>query len=46
MTGLRGFTSMFAAELDAYVTLKQNMGFTGASRFWYLKKLRHLLQQA
>ena len=38
MTGHRGFTSVFAAELDAYVTFKENMGFTGASRIWYLKQ--------
>lgn len=38
MSGHRGFTSAFAAELDAYVTFKQNMGFTGASRVWYLRR--------
>ena len=38
MTGQRGFTSVFAAELDAYVTFKQNVGFTGASRVWYLRR--------
>jgi hypothetical protein len=33
-----GFTSAFAAELDAYLAFKANMGFTGASRIWYLKQ--------
>ena len=33
-----GFTSVFAAELDAYLAFKQNMGFSGASRIWYLKQ--------
>jgi integrase len=33
-----GFTSAFAAELDAYLTFKQNMGFSGASRIWYLRR--------
>ena len=33
-----GFTSVFAAELDAYVAFKKNMGFSGASRIWYLKQ--------
>ena len=32
-----GFTSAFATELDAYLAFKANMGFTGASRIWYLK---------
>ena len=32
-----GFTSAFAAELDAYLAFKANMGFFGASRIWYLK---------
>jgi site-specific recombinase XerD len=33
-----GFTSAFAVELDAYLTFKQNMGFFGASRIWYLRR--------
>jgi integrase len=33
-----GFISVFAAELDAYVAFKKNMGFSGASRIWYLKR--------
>jgi hypothetical protein len=33
-----GFTSAFAAELETYVVFKANMGFTGASRIWYLKQ--------
>lgn len=33
-----GFTSAFVAELDAYLGFKANMGFTGASRIWYLKQ--------
>jgi hypothetical protein len=33
-----GFTSAFATELDAYLAFKVNMGFTGASRIWYLKQ--------
>jgi integrase len=33
-----GFTSAFAAQLDAYLMFKQNMGFFGASRIWYLKR--------
>jgi integrase len=38
MSGQHGFRSAFAAELDAYLTFKQNMGFTGASRIWYLRR--------
>ena len=34
----RGFTSAFAAELDAYLAFKQNMGFCGGSRIWYLRR--------
>lgn len=34
----RGFTSVFAADLDAYLKFKQNMGFYGESRGWYLGK--------
>lgn len=30
------FTSVFAAELDAYLTFKKSMGSSGASRAWYL----------
>jgi integrase len=33
-----GLTSAFAVELDAYLTFKQNMGFSGASRIWYLRR--------
>lgn len=33
-----GFTSAFAAELDAYLAFKERMGFHGASRIWYLKR--------
>ena len=33
-----GFTSAFATELDQYLAFKANMGFTGSSRVWYLKK--------
>lgn len=36
MTG-HGFTSVFAADLDAYLAFKEAMGFTGSSRTWYLK---------
>ncbi len=34
----RGFTSAFAAELDAYLAFKQNMGLRGTSRIWYLTR--------
>ncbi|HTT90060.1 MAG TPA: tyrosine-type recombinase/integrase [Acidimicrobiales bacterium] len=33
-----GFTSAFATELDAYLAFKENMGFYGSSRVWYLKQ--------
>lgn len=33
-----GFTSTFAAELNEYLAFKENMGFYGASRIWYLKR--------
>ena len=33
----RGFTSAFAADLDAYLAFKQSMGFFGNSRIWYLR---------
>jgi integrase len=33
-----GFTSAFAAQLDAYLEFKQSMGFYGASRIWYLQQ--------
>lgn len=36
--GGRGFTSAFAADLDAYLAFKQSMGFLGSSRTWYLSK--------
>ena len=38
MSSRHGFISAFAAELDAYLTFKQSMGFTGASRVWYLRR--------
>jgi len=38
MSSQHGFISAFAAELDAYLTFKQNMGFVGASRVWYLRR--------
>jgi integrase len=34
----RGFISVFAAGLEAYVTFKKNMGSSGASRIWYLRQ--------
>jgi integrase len=34
----RGFTSAFAADLDAYLAFKQSMGFYGSSRIWYLRR--------
>lgn len=33
-----GFTSAFAAELEAYLVFKEKMGFYGTSRIWYLKR--------
>ena len=33
----RGFTSAFAADLDAYLAFKQSMGFFGNSRIWYMR---------
>lgn len=33
-----GFTSAFAAELEAYLMFKERMGFYGTSRIWYLKR--------
>jgi len=33
-----GFTSVFAADLDGYLAFKENMGFYGKSRIWYLGK--------
>ena len=33
-----GFTSAFAAELEAYLEFKERMGFYGTSRSWYLKR--------
>jgi integrase len=32
------FVSVFAADLDAYLAFKKNMGFTGASRIVYLRR--------
>ena len=37
MSGAR-FTSAFAADLEAYLVFKQNMGCYGASRIWYLQQ--------
>ena len=34
----RGFTSAFAAELEAYLAFKASMGFYGTSRIWYLRR--------
>ncbi len=34
----RGFTSAFAADLEAYLAFKQSMGHCGASRVWYLRR--------
>ena len=33
-----GFTSAFAAELEAYLVFKERMGCYGASRIWYLRR--------
>ncbi|MGH3732148.1 MAG: tyrosine-type recombinase/integrase [Acidimicrobiales bacterium] len=33
-----GFTSAFAPELNRYLAFKENMGFYGSSRIWYLKR--------
>lgn len=33
-----GFTSAFATELDEYLAFKENMGFYGPTRIWYLKR--------
>jgi integrase len=33
-----GFTSAFATQLDEYLAFKANMGSSGSSRAWYLKK--------
>ena len=38
MTTGHGFTSTFAAQLEAYLEFKESMGFYGDSRIWYLKK--------
>ena len=37
MTG-HGFASVFAADLDQFLAYKEAMGFTGASRIWYLRQ--------
>ena len=37
MSGAR-FTSALAADLEAYLVFKQNMGCHGASRIWYLRQ--------
>ena len=34
----RGFTSAFAADLEAYLAFKTSMGCYGTSRIWYLKR--------
>jgi hypothetical protein len=34
----RGFTSAFAAQLEAYLAFKEKLGFYGTSRIWYLKQ--------
>jgi site-specific recombinase XerC len=34
----RGFTSAFAADLDACLAFRQSMGHWGASRVWYLTR--------
>lgn len=34
----RGFESAFAAELDAYLAFKHDMGIRGESRTWYLRQ--------
>jgi integrase len=33
-----GFTSVFAPQIETYLAFKQNMGFYGSSRIWYLKR--------
>ncbi len=33
-----GFISVFADDLEAYLTFKTSMGYYGASRIWYLKQ--------
>ena len=33
-----GFVSAFSTELDEYLVFKENMGFYGKSRIWYLKQ--------
>jgi integrase len=33
-----GFASTFAPELSQYLAFKENMGFYGSSRIWYLKR--------
>ncbi len=38
MTTSRGFTSVFAPDLEAYLAFKQAMGCSGASRLWYLRQ--------
>jgi integrase len=37
-TSTARFTSVFAPQLDAYLAFKEQMGFYGASRIWYLKQ--------
>lgn len=38
MSTRHGFTSAFAADLEAYLAFKESMGCYGASRIWYLGK--------
>ena len=38
MNSGHGFTSTFAAQLDAYLAFKHSMGCYGTSRIWYLRK--------
>jgi integrase len=33
-----GFTSVFAPQLNQFLAFKEHMGFSGASRIWYLKQ--------
>ncbi len=33
-----GFTSAFGPDLGRYLKFKANMGFSGNSRVWYLKR--------
>jgi integrase len=35
------FTSVFAPDLERFLAFKENMGFYGKSRVWYLKSFDH-----